>query len=154
MDVSIINIFVASVEELFSTMLNCPVTLARACKANAVVAHQEIISLIGMSGALRGTVALILPLTTATSLVGRFVGAPMADDDPELTDAVAELVNIVAGSAKAKLNSDQKPINLSIPNVIRGKGQTVLAPSYATWIELAFTSELGSFKLRVTMGKS
>lgn len=152
MDAKIINLFIESVSELFAMMLNCPVAMDKASVATPVVARQELIGLIGMSGWMRGTVALILPVETACAIAERFAGMPVGSED-ELTDAVAELVNILAGGAKAKLNGGANPITLSLPNVIRGKGQTILAPSYARWIELAFTSDLGDFHVRITMNK-
>lgn len=153
MDVKFINPFIESVGELFSTMLNCEAKIDKVQKSDPVVNHQELIGLIGLSGPIRGTVALIFPVTTAMAVVERFTTLPVTDIDGNVTDAISELVNIVAGGAKAKLSEGNGQLTLSIPNVIRGQGSTVLAPSWATWVEVAFDCELGSFHLRVTLGK-
>jgi CheY-specific phosphatase CheX len=72
-------------------------------------------------------------------------------DEDTLVDGAAELVNIVAGSAKAKFCKDGgAPLDLSLPTVIRGEGFQIDYPSKTVWIEVPFSSELGSFKVRVT----
>jgi CheY-specific phosphatase CheX len=151
-DAKILNVFVESVTELFSQMLSCNARLSKASLANPVIARQDLVGLIGLTGAMRGTVALVLPAETARTITHRFIGSASPTDE-ELTDTGAELVNILAGGAKAKLRGTQEPITLGLPNVIRSKGQTVLSPASATWLELTFISELGDFNVRVTMSK-
>lgn len=71
--------------------------------------------------------------------------------DNTVSDAVAEMVNIIAGSAKAKFVTDEgQPIQLSLPTVVRGSSYHVDYPSKSVWLDVPFTSELGSFNLRVT----
>jgi chemotaxis protein CheX len=71
--------------------------------------------------------------------------------DDTVSDAIAEMVNIVAGGAKSKLSGDDRPpIDLSLPTVVRGNSYNVDYPSGSIWLEVPFNSELGSFTLRVT----
>jgi chemotaxis protein CheX len=134
-------------------MLNASVTrgevgLSRGSSCNP----REIMGLIGLSGNVRGTVALSFPTGTALAMVSRLLGMETHVVDETVSDAVAELVNIVAGSAKAKLNSADggEPIDLSLPTVVRGNSYSVDYPSKAMWLEVPFTSDLGPFSLRVT----
>mgnify|MGYP000125223922 CR=1 FL=1 len=67
-------------------------------------------------------------------LIGRKVGmtrvydergriTPVTVIDETVSDGVAEIVNIVAGSAKAKLNTDaSRPLDLSLPTVVYSLG--------------------------------
>jgi CheY-specific phosphatase CheX len=66
-----------------------------------------------------------------------------------VTDTVAELVNIIAGGAKAKLHTGDAPITLSLPNVIHSKGCTVHYPTTSVWLDVPFTGELGPFSMRL-----
>jgi CheY-specific phosphatase CheX len=60
-------------------------------------------------------------------------------------------VNIVAGSAKAKLNAgNDHPLDLSLPTVVHGENYNVQYPSKSVWLEVPFKSDLGEFNLRVT----
>jgi chemotaxis protein CheX len=78
------------------------------------------------------------------------LGIEVEKFDETVTDGVGEIVNIVAGSAKSKFTGDGPPIDLSLPNVIRGNDYTVEYPSKAVWLEVPFQSELGPFNMRVT----
>ena len=63
-----------------------------------------------------------------------------------------EMVNIVGGSAKAKL-SDQlggEPMQLSLPTMIRGNNFEIQYPSGSVWTEVGFLSDCGPFRLCVT----
>ncbi len=71
--------------------------------------------------------------------------------DETVVDGVAELVNIVAGGAKAKFaTANGQPIELGLPTVVRGSDYTVEYGTKVVWLEVPFTSELGAFTLRVT----
>lgn len=151
MKVEYINPFIESVYELFSTMLS-----SRAKRGDVGLVHGEgsprdIMALIGLSGPARGTVALSFPAGTALAMVSKLLGMETHVMDETVSDAVAELVNIVAGSAKAKMNiPGTTPIELSLPTVVRGNSYSIDYPSKAVWLEVPFTSDLGPFNLRVT----
>jgi chemotaxis protein CheX len=146
-----INPFIESVHDLFNTMLGCEARRGDISLARSFSTGHEVIALIGLSGIVRGTVALAFPARTALHMVNRLLGVETIGVNDEVLDAVAELVNIVAGGAKAKLNgeADTPPISLSLPTVVQGKDYTVESPSYAKWLDVPFTSELGPFTLRV-----
>lgn len=151
MKVEYINPFIESVRDLFSTMLN-----AQAKRGNVGVCHGEsnprdIMALIGLSGPARGIVALSFPASTALAIVNRLLGSDTRVIDDTVSDAIAEVVNIVAGGAKAKFRiGDGSPIDLSLPTVLRGSSYTVDYPSGSVWLEVPFESDLGPFSMRVT----
>ena len=131
-------------------MLGCEARRGEMSLARSVSSGHEVIALIGLSGIVRGTVALAFPARTALHMVNRLLGVETIGVNDEVLDAVAELVNIVAGGAKAKLNGETgSPIALSLPTVVQGRDYSVEYPSYAKWLDVPFTSELGPFTLRV-----
>lgn len=143
--------FIDSVIELYSTMLSCVVQRGEISLLESFSnGHDEVIALIGLSGRVRGTVALAFPVPTALRMVERLLGAPMTSINNDVLDAVAELVNIVAGGAKARI-ADQtcSSIDLSLPTVVHGQGYHISSPSYARWLDIPFVSDLGPFTLRV-----
>ena len=151
MKVEYINPFIESVRDLFSTMLN-----AQAKRGNVGVSHggsnpRDIMALIGLSGPARGIVALSFPTSTALAIVNRLLGSDTRVVDDTVSDAIAEIVNIVAGGAKAKFRiGDGSPIDLSLPTVVRGNSYAVDYPSGSVWLEVPFESDLGPFSMRVT----
>ena len=83
-------------------------------------------------------------------MVERLLGAP-PEDDETVSDAVSELVNIVAGAAKAQISeSIGETLNLSLPVVFRGANYEIYSPSNALWLEIPFSSDLGDFTLRLS----
>lgn len=151
MDVKYIKPFIESVFNLFKTMLHCTPEKVDVRKSEPQIEGAYIVGLIGLSGPARGTVAMVLPQDTAAALTSRFIGMEVAPGDDAIPDAVSELVNIIAGAAKAKLSVDGHPISLSLLNVITGKDSSILSPSWSTWIEIRFDCECGPFSLRLSM---
>jgi len=86
---------------------------------------------------------------SALKLAGRMLGSEMSTMSEEVTDAVAELVNMVAGSAKAKFQHDP-PLELGLPTVVEGTGYKLRYPSKSVWLEVPFSSDAGDFTLEVT----
>ena len=150
MQLEYINPFIESVYELFETMLACPVERGNPNLVKKNEVTNDLVALIGLSGPVRGTVVMLFPKDTALKMVSRFVGEDCQSIDENVRDAVAELVNIVAGGAKARLPGGDPVIELSLPNVIEGKGCSVHYPSYSVWLDIPFSSELGPFNLRLS----
>ena len=141
-----VNPFVESVYSLCSTMLNCRVERGQLGPSTAKSATGgDITGLIGLSGMARGMVALSFPTTTARAMVGRLLSLSDGEVDDSVSDGVAELVNIVAGSAKAKFSDGDgsEIISLGLPTVIRGGSQIVECPSRSSWLDVPFASDLG-----------
>ena len=151
MDVAYINPFIESVGDLFTNMLSAKVSRGKVGVSGGDFPPRAITGLIGLSGPTRGTVALSFPVPTALAMVNKLLGSETRVVDNTVTDAVAEMVNIVAGGAKARLSGDGTPLDLSLPTVVRGENYDVEYPSGVKWLEVAFESELGDFRLRVTL---
>ncbi|MCC7492809.1 MAG: chemotaxis protein CheX [Fimbriimonadaceae bacterium] len=151
MNVKLINPFIESVYELFATMLNCGVSRGDVTLSKLGGDPKHLVALIGLSGPARGTVALSLPVDTSLQLTGRLLGPVPTEVNDDVADAVAEMANMIAGSAKAKLGADTgTPINLGLPTVVTGSDYKVVYPSDTVWLDVPFQSELGQFSLRVT----
>jgi len=155
MDVEHVNPFIESVQELFTTMLGCEATRGDIGLAEDSRNPRDIVALIGFSGPASGMLSISFPVETALAIAGRMLGMEIKVMDETVSDAVAEMVNIIGGSAKARFTKDdQKPIDLGMPTVVRGSSYTVNCPTNSVWIEVPFASELGFFRLRVTLQES
>lgn len=149
MNVSYINPFVESVGSVFETMLNVHPRRSSVSIADGDNNGARVTSLIGITGLIHGCVALSFPPDTALKLAGRLLGSQPKQINSEVIDAISELVNIVAGSAKAKFNADP-PLQLGLPTVVEGTGYRVKYPSNSVWLEVKFDSEAGSFSMELT----
>lgn len=151
MRVEYINPFIESVYDLFKTMLSSTAKRGEVGVFKDAPNPRDIMGLIGLSGPARGMVALSFPIGTALNMVNRLLGTETKVIDDTVSDAVAELVNIIAGGAKARFpTEDGVPIDLSLPTVVRGNSYNVDYPSGSAWLEVPFESDLGFFSLRVT----
>lgn len=149
MDVSYINPFIEAVDSVFTTMLDVKPQRNGLKVSDGQAKGPLITSLVGLSGQVSGVVALRFPPETALHLAGRMLGTELAAINEEVIDAVAELVNMVAGSAKAKFHHEP-PLQLGLPTVVDGTGYRLRYPTKSVWLEVPFTSNAGNFTMEVT----
>ncbi|MBI5864421.1 MAG: chemotaxis protein CheX [Planctomycetes bacterium] len=153
MNVKYINPFIESLCSVFQTMLSVSPRRDKIRVPNAPENLENtgrvLTSIVGISGAASGVVALRFPVDTALKLTERFLGANFSDVNNENIDAISELANMVAGSAKAKFELDPAP-QLSLPSVIEGRGYRVRYPAKAAWLEVPFSTDAGDFVMEVT----
>lgn len=151
MKVEHINPFIESTCEFFNTMLSAQVKRGSVGLAQSVGQPRHLLALIGISGSIRGMVAVSLPVETALKVVNRLLGSEIKVIDDTVKDAMSEMVNIIAGGAKARISHGNGNIsNLSLPTIVNGSSFSVDYPSGSPWLEIQFESDLGPFSLRVT----
>jgi len=105
-----------AVEEVFEIMLGCRV------KPTPKSEHQtsgEFTAMVGMAGALCGVLSVCCDAQTATRLARRMLG-DIIDSEDQVSDALGEICNMVAGNFKNKLAGMDGRCMLSIPTVISG----------------------------------
>lgn len=149
MNVNYINPFIEAVDSVFQTMLNVQPKRNAVKISNSNGNAASLTSLIGFSGHVSGVVALRFPPETALHLAGRMLSSELGEINEEVIDAISELVNMVAGSAKAKFDHDP-PLELGLPTVVEGAGYKLKYPSKSVWLEVLFGSDAGPFSMEVT----
>lgn len=151
MTVDRITPFIQAVHECFGTMMATTVQCGSVMVAERCGSDEDLIALVGLGGPVRGSVLLAFPVDTALAVVGRFAGTTFEDIDDDVIDGLAEIANIVAGTAKKDLvGQDDSPFELTLPSVLSGKTQRLEHPRSA-WLEVSFDSDLGPFDLRVNL---
>jgi chemotaxis protein CheX len=115
---------------------------------DAAVPSHDVSAIIGMSGDVEGTVVLSFPSDTARRVVAVFTGsdAPLSNED--LSDAIGEVVNMVAGGAKAQFNG--KSISISCPSVVVG-GHKIYGAKDSITVAIPCTCDCGEFSVEVAM---
>lgn len=149
MNVRFINPFVESIDSVFTTMLQTVPRRAPLRVSDGSGAGAAVTSLIGITGQVHGVVVMRFPPATALSLAGRMLMSECAEINDEVVDAISEVVNMVAGAAKAKFDCDP-PLQLGLPTVVDGANYRVKYPSKSVWLEIPFESDAGSFTLELT----
>ncbi len=146
-----INPFIESINSVFELMLNTHLERQspRLSTADRQPPASAVASIIGITGQANGCVALCFPAEPAIELASRFLGVQVRRIDDEAVDALAELANMVAGSAKSKFDLDPPP-KLSLPTVVIGRSYEMKRPTSAPWIEIPFCFDAGAFTMNVS----
>lgn len=147
-----VNPVISATRNVFETMLGCtPVRTALSLKGHHG-AEYDISAVIGITGKISGTIVVSLALETALQLLNRMLGIEATEINREVADAVGELTNMIAGSAKAQMEKLQ--LSISIPNIVSGKNHAVHYPSNVHPICIAYKSEIGPFAIEVGFSES
>ncbi len=109
----------------------------------------DITALLGFSGGRKGSLLISFPQNIAFRTVGGMLGVEFNAIDSDVRDGVSELVNMIAGGAKTKLQSKGIDFELSIPNTIIGQHHRIAAAACTTRTHVDFDSDLGSFFIEV-----
>jgi chemotaxis protein CheX len=148
-DVRYVNPFILSTIETFNIMLKLKVTPGKPqLKMDPFPTH-DISGIIGISGDAVGTIAISYPRIVALKTVSRFLDAEFKIFDYAVTDAIGEITNIIAGSAKKDLGGLN--VQISLPNVVIGRNHRLVGPKNAQNILVPLQSELGSMYLEVSL---
>jgi chemotaxis protein CheX len=117
-----------AVEEVFEIMLGCRV------KPTPKSEHQtsgEFTAMVGMAGALCGVLSVCCDAQTAARLARRMLG-DIIDSEDQVSDALGEICNMVAGNFKNKLAGMDGRCMLSIPTA--GNTSSVRWPTATRWM--------------------
>ncbi len=142
-----INPVLSATRSVFETMLNCTPTRTGLVLKENMSPRYELSAVIGISGKIAGTIVLSLSKAAAMEVLNRMVGIEATTINSDVCDAVGELTNMIAGSAKAQMERLQ--LSISIPNIVSGKDHEIHYPSNVQPICLIFDSEVGPFAIEL-----
>ena len=142
-----INPFLASTSEVFSTMLGCKLTRGELSLNMNFQPQHDVSGIIGLSGKASGTVVVSLDRDVATAVTGHMLGERPLTINADVSDAVGEIVNMIAGRAKSNLQ--ELEMALSLPTVITGKNHVIQFGSSTQTICIPYSCEWGELSLEV-----
>ncbi len=142
-----INPFIESLVTTFRTMLAQEVTRGEMWVKRDETPLHELSGVIGLSGKAVGSVVLSLSAELAMKAASHMLMDQITEVNDDVTDAVGELANMVAGAAKAQLA--EYDMSVSLPNVITGTNHHIRFPSEVDPICIAFNCEWGPMVLEV-----
>ena len=145
--------FIKSTQNIFETMLQMGIEIGEpTVKADRAPSH-DVSGIIGFNGDVGGSVVLSFPFATAQRIVSVFTGMEVdieAHDD--IADAVGELVNMIAGGAKAQFKG--KKVSISCPSVVVGSDHTVQNSKDAVCVLIPCDCDCGNFTVEVAIKSS
>jgi len=150
MDPALITAFIASIRNVFSTMMKLDVTIGDARLKADGGSHYDVSGIIGLSGDVVGSVVVSLPQPVAASVAGRFLGAERAPSNPDVADAIGEIVNMISGSAKGMFCGGRRAA-ISCPSVVMGKGHVIATSRDVPTVVIPCRTDCGEFSIEVSI---
>jgi len=128
-------------------MLNWETELIGLFANEAFMSRYDCSGLIGVSGALRGSIVVSVDQDVAFAAAESFLGSKPASINAEVIDMVGELTNMIAGAGKDRIGIPG--IMLGLPTVISGRGHTITFDHGAHVEILQFSSPHGPFTVEI-----
>lgn len=147
--------FIVAAEEVFTRMASLPIKVEEVeeidWKANCmeVTSCMDITGILGFSGGRRGSILITFSQPAALKAVGGMLGVEFQEMNSDVRDGVGEMVNIIAGAAKTRLQPKGINFDLSIPNTIVGDKHHITAPASTSRTRVLFSTPFGKFFLEV-----
>jgi chemotaxis protein CheX len=113
-------------------------------------AKGDISGVIGLAGEATGSVAVTFPASLAQRIYSQMVGEEATHLSDEVRDAVGELVNMIAGGAKALLAQQGCSFRIAIPSIVVGEGHTIQHKGGGPCLVVPFSLEDETFFLEVS----
>jgi len=141
----IIAPFVQAAVETLSTMAGIKVQRKSVTLKKGYQMHGEISGVIGLSGKTAGTCAVSLPLKAAVHVIESLIceTLPPDLDQQVLRDGVGELINMIAGRAKAILSTTPYKFDITLPTIISGANHEVFHRKGTHCVVVIFEMEDG-----------
>lgn len=158
MQESFVRDFVDITEEVLGTMAGLKVNCQGSVEINGgsaegldVTSCMDITGVLGFSGGRKGSVLVTFAEATALKAVGGMLGIECQELDSDVRDGIGELVNMIAGGAKTKLQAKGVDFELSIPNTVMGSFHQITAPASTSRTRIDFNSSAGKFFIEVCL---
>jgi chemotaxis protein CheX len=131
--------------EIFETMIMLDISAGDPLKEKINNFKCSVSGVIGLAGSCKGILAIHLPDKVAMAITGSFLGMDVTEVDDDVTDAIGELANMVAGNIKMILDEAGNNVTLSIPSCVHGEEYTMDTVSDSERVVIPFDIESGQF---------
>ena len=141
-------------KEIFETMIMLDITPGDPLTESVKSFTCSVSGVIGLAGSCQGMLAIHTPDTVAKAITSSFLGMDVDEVNDDVTDAIGELANMLAGNIKMVLDGAGKDVTLSIPSCIHGDEYSMDCVADADWVVVPFTLEAGSFLVELQLKTS
>ena len=133
--------------EVFELMLGCQLTVPTSAEEAAL----DVTAMVGLAGKLCGVLSVRCEGKAAALMTSKMLGVALDKVGPEVTDALGEVCNMVAGNFKNKIAGLGEGCMLSPPTVIIGNDYNLhsLADSAGLEVRLRFEAMPIVISLRI-----
>ena len=145
MDVKFINAFLEGTVNVLKTMAFVEPKPGKPYIKKDCVASGDISGIIGLTGSVKGSLALSFSEACILRIVSNMLGEEITTMNHDINDAVGEITNMVSGVARKILESGGLNITAAIPTVVAGKNHSILHVMGGPSIIIPFSIDAGPF---------
>lgn len=149
-DVKLIRPFIHSVGNVLEMMAGVKVAVGTP-HVKSPADRYTVFGIIGFSGQLGGTSTVCFTHDSAAKLTEILTGAPTEAGTPEFADAIGEVANMIAGSAKGQFDLDAA---ITVPSVVIGDPCYITPLTGVPCIVIPCTGSIGQFAVEVCIKKT
>ena len=143
--------FVNSTRQVFKTMVKVDTKILTPHRKENPLVSYDVSGIIGFSGEIIGSAVVSFQAAAARKLVEAFAGMDLELTSPDFADAIGELANMIAGSAKKDLGATA---NITVPSVVIGSGHLIARLSGVPCIVIPCETPVGNFAVEVNIKPS
>ncbi|HOO46208.1 MAG TPA: chemotaxis protein CheX [Deltaproteobacteria bacterium] len=149
MDVSLVNPFIDATIYVLSSLAFTNAHVGEPYLKRNNVAKGDISGVVGLTGEASGSISVTFSKTCILKIVSKMFGEEITEIDEDVKDAVGEILNIVSGNGRKKLQEMGKTMKGAIPTIVTGKNHTITHITSASVIAIPFFTENGDFTFEV-----
>ena len=149
MDVTLINPFIEATLHVLSSIAFTNAVAGKPYLKKDTLAMGDISGVVGLSGEARGTLSVSFSKGSILHIVSKMFGEPVKEINDEVADAVGEILNIVSGQARQKLETMGRVLKGAIPTVITGQNHSIIHITKEPVVAIPFDVEHGHFTIEV-----
>lgn len=138
---TLVNQLHKDIQDVFTTMVGVEDLLHLPLQVDPMTHFSDCITaMVGFAGIYNGLVSLHVTQKLALSFTSSMIGMEVTELNEDVSDALGEIANMIAGSFKHHLSNDGHEVRLSTPSVISGKEYVISSGSLADTLTLLFDS--------------
>ena len=119
---ALVRCYLGAASEVLEAETGQPVAASPLHLERSSYTSEDVTAMIGVSGRIAGSFYLSMDNATALRLVSRMLGQPVRSLGELAQSGVAELANVIAGSASVRLAEQGYPTSIAPPLLLVGAG--------------------------------
>lgn len=151
MDVQVVNPFIDATIHVLSSLAFTNAHVGKPYLKKDFVAQGDVSGIVGLSGDFKGTISVTFTKKCILKIVSKMFGEEIEEINDDVKDAVGEILNIVSGHGRQKLENMGKTLKGAIPTVITGKNHMITHMTSHPIIAVPFSTENGDFTFEVCL---
>ncbi len=148
----LVRLLISDIREVFSTMVGMEDLLHLPTLIDPMTHFEECVTaMIGLAGSYSGMVNVHTPQSLALRITSSMLGMDIEELNEDVSDALGEIANMIAGSFKQHLTRRGAETRISTPSVVTGSNYDVSSGTAQDTITLRFMTDDSWFIVAITL---